>query len=130
MEPLQIAEMSNEKDRLRNEEKEEMERILRYLSDLVACEEVVLKKKWQGGKINFGNFDKYKILKEVYLTSLYPCFLKVETETGTQLYNIKKNKQMQRVRINKRGRYFGIEFYSNNPQVYLSNPQFLFSVQE
>ena len=89
-----------------------------------------LEKSWQGGKINFGNFDKYKILKEVYLTSLYPCFLKVETETGTQIYNIKKNKQMQRVRINKRGKYFGIEFYSNNPQVYLSNPQFLFSVQE
>ena len=46
MEPLQIAEMSNEKDRLRNEEKQEMERILRYLSDLVACEEEVLKNNY------------------------------------------------------------------------------------
>jgi DNA mismatch repair protein MutS2 len=38
--------MSNEKDRLRNEEKQEMERILRYLSDLVACEEEVLKNNY------------------------------------------------------------------------------------
>ena len=46
MEPLQIAEMSNEKDRLRNEEKQEMERILRYLSDLVASEAEVLKNNY------------------------------------------------------------------------------------
>lgn len=46
MEPLQIAEMSNEKDRLRNEEKQEMERILRYLSDLVATEETILRNNY------------------------------------------------------------------------------------
>lgn len=46
MEPLQIAEMSNEKDKLRNEEKQEMERILRYLSDLVATEEEILKNNY------------------------------------------------------------------------------------
>lgn len=46
MEPLQIAEMSNEKDRLRNEEKQEMERILRYLSDLVATEDVILRNNY------------------------------------------------------------------------------------
>ena len=46
MEPLQIAEMSNEKDRLRNEEKQEMERILRYLSDLVASEEAILRNNY------------------------------------------------------------------------------------
>lgn len=43
MEPYQIAEMSNEKDRLRNEEKQEMERILRMLSDMVATEEEILR---------------------------------------------------------------------------------------
>jgi dsDNA-specific endonuclease/ATPase MutS2 len=43
MEPYQIAEMSNEKDRLRNEEKQEMERILRMLSDMVANEEEILR---------------------------------------------------------------------------------------
>ena len=46
MEPLQIAQMSNEKDKLRNEEKQEMERILRYLSDLVAKEETVLRNNY------------------------------------------------------------------------------------
>ena len=46
MEPYQIAEMSNEKDRLRNEEKQEMERILRMLSDMVANEEEILRSNY------------------------------------------------------------------------------------
>lgn len=54
MEPAVIAEMSNEKDRLRNEEKEEMERILRNLSQMIANEEYNLRANY----LNIVELDK------------------------------------------------------------------------
>ena len=93
-------------------------------------EEVVLKKKWQGGKINFGTFDKTKILKEIYLICKNDCFIELETENCKKTYFVKGKEEIQRVRINCKGKYFKTSFVSEKENVFISNPQFIFNVED
>ena len=99
------------------------------LNDSGIFDNLTLGKKWQGGKINFGNFDKTKILKEVWLISKYDSILQVETEEQTRTYNISGKAQTQKVRINLSGKYFKFSFLNNGKNFYIEAPQFVFNVE-
>lgn len=90
---------------------------------------LTLLKKWQGGKINFENFDKAKILKEVWLISKYDSVLQIETDEQTRTYNIFGKDITQKVRINLSGKYFKFTFLNKGKNFYIEAPQFVFNVE-
>ncbi|MBQ3213877.1 MAG: hypothetical protein IJB10_02585 [Clostridia bacterium] len=89
-----------------------------------------LPKNWTGGKINFGTMDKNKILKEVNLICKNNCNLTVKTDEQTKIYNIKPKESFQKVRLNIKGKYFSFSFSSNQKDVFIANPQFVFNVED
>ncbi len=88
-----------------------------------------LPKMWQGGKINFETFDKEKILKEVNLICHNDCYLTVTSEFGKKTILIKANSNMQRVRVNLKGKNISIQFSSSLDDLYILSPQFVFNVE-
>ena len=100
------------------------------INDSGKLETETLEKSWQGGKINFENFDKFKVLKEVFLTSKYNCLLKITTEKTTRTFEVGSSEKIKRLRVNLKGRYFSFEFLSTEENVFISNPQFVFNTLE
>lgn len=100
------------------------------LTDSGKIETQALEKSWKSGKINFENFDKFKTLKEVYITCFYDCSLVLTTEKSTRTYLIKGSEKIQRIRVNQKGKYFSFELNSTQEQTHISNIQMVFNVEE
>ena len=90
----------------------------------------ILLKKWESGKIHFDKFDSDKVLKEVNLICKYDCLLKIETDYGLNIYEIKGKEDLQRIRLNCIGKIFSFVFESNNKNFFISSPQFVFNVEK
>lgn len=100
------------------------------LSNDGKLETTILDKKWQSGKVHFNLFDKEKILKEINLIATKDCHIIVTSENGMRDVLVKGQEEMQRVRINLKGKNFNFSFESNFEDIFISSPQFLFNVEE
>lgn len=88
-----------------------------------------LPKLWQGGKINFETFDKEKILKEINLICRKPCYITITSECGTKTILISAKNEIQRIRVNLKGKNIAIQFSSDFDDLYILSPQFVFNVE-
>ena len=90
--------------------------------------EIEFNRVWQSGKINFGNFDKSKLLKEVTLYSKSDIVLKIKTEKGVKNISIVGKNKIQRVRIAIKAKMFEICFEGNGADFLIKTAQFVFAV--
>lgn len=101
------------------------------LDDSGKYDTLVLPTKWEGGKINFGEFDKNKILKEVNLICRKSCYLTVKSERDYKKILIPESEDISRIRLNVKGKNISLSFDSaESGEMYVLSPQFVFKVEE
>ena len=85
-------------------------------------------KCWTSFETDFGFYNHRKRIKEVILTSKYDCQIKVKSDEETKTFDVFGAEKVQRMQINVSGKSFCVEFLSQNQNMKIDKPKFVFDV--
>lgn len=85
--------------------------------------DIPTEKLWVSPKTDFNIPLKFKVLKEIILTSESNAEVIVYCDDEVSSFKITGSKKPQAIKVLKKGKYFSLDFKSDNSGVNISNPQ-------
>ena len=87
-------------------------------------------KFWESFVSDLGFQGKRKKIKEIVLTTLYPCQLTISSDEETKTISISGNEKEQHIRTNIYGKNFSFIFSTNDASCEIRKPMIVFDVEE
>jgi|GEM_PF-1651875 len=87
---------------------------------------VPLKKLWSSSLSNLASIDRYKILRNIFISCLHPAVLTVTHDEGQSIYYLSASAKPQRLPINKKCDSVAISIASDEEYFFVSNLQLTF----
>lgn len=85
-------------------------------------------KTWESVTSDLGEFGKRKHIKEVFLTCVYDCKLEIESDEEKKIFDLKGQKNEQRMQVSVFGKQFKFVFKTENQNIEIRKPVVVFGV--
>ncbi len=85
-------------------------------------------KSWKSFECDLGVKSKRKRIKEIVLTTLFPCSVKISSDEEEKVFDFDGAEDEQRLNVSVYGKNFQFEFSTNAQQCFIQKPLIVFDV--